>query len=155
MIFSVLGANKKLFHKILIQSKSIKDMKIRDLLPILIYDDSCYHCSKFASIAKSLAGKNILIVGHYTDIGKEIKSEIFPEDYDSTRMFWFVTDKTAYGGRAGVLPLISFILKGKSRKIPVKDIPLIYGNDCKTTRAFFMRVRTLLSNSQKIPLKQF
>lgn len=128
-------------------------MNVRDLLPVLIYDDSCYYCSKFASIAKSLAGKNILIVGHYTKIGKEIKSEIFAKDYDSTRMFWFVTDKVAYGGRAGILPLAFFILKGKDRKTPLRDMPLVYGNDCKTTRALFMRVKTLLSNSQKIPLK--
>ncbi|MDE1727094.1 MAG: hypothetical protein KGH89_07520 [Thaumarchaeota archaeon] len=127
-------------------------MNVRDLLPLLIYDDSCYHCSKFASIVKSLAGKNILIVGHNTESGKEIKSEIFPKDYDATRMFWFVTDKIAYGGRAGILPLIFAILKRRSRKTPLKDMPLIYGDDCKTTKAFFMRVRTLLSNSQKIPL---
>lgn len=128
-------------------------MNVMDLLPILIYDDSCYHCSKFASIAKSLAGKNLLIIGHYTNVCKEIKSEIFPKDYDSTGMFWFVTDKIAYGGRAGILPLIFFILKGKSRKTPLKDVPLTYGNDCRTTRSFFMRVKTLLSNSKKIPLK--
>jgi len=128
-------------------------MNIRELLPILIYDDSCYHCSKFASIVKSLASKNILIVGHYTDLGKEIKSKIFPKDYDSTRMFWFVTSKIAYGGRAGVFPLLVCILTKRSRKVPLKDIPLIYGDDCKTTRAFFMRTKTLLSNSQKIPLK--
>jgi len=130
-------------------------MKIGELAPILIYDDSCYHCSKFASIIKSLAGKNILIVGHYTELGKEIKSEIFPKDYDSTRMFWFVTGKVAYGGRAGVFPLLLSILTNRSRKVPLKDIPLIYGDDCKTPKAFFMRTKTLLSNSQKIPLKQF
>ena len=128
-------------------------MDIRELMPILIYDDSCYHCSKFASIVKSIAGKNILIVGHYTDIGKEIKSKIFQKDYDSTRMFWFVTDKTAYGGRAGVLPLLLSILTKRSRKTPLKDIPLTYGNDCRSTRAFFIRTKTLLSNSQKIPLE--
>ena len=128
-------------------------MDIHGLLPILIYDDSCYHCSKFASIVKSFAGKNIVIVGHYTDLGKEIKSVIFPKDYDATRMFWFVTKKMAYGGRAGVFPLLLCILTKRSRKVPVKDIPLIYGNDCKTTKAFFMRTKTLLSNSQKISLK--
>lgn len=128
-------------------------MNVKELLPILIYDDRCYHCSKFASIVKSLAGKKILIVGHYTDIGKRIKSEIFPEEYDSTRMFWFVTGKMAYGGRAGVFPLLFSILTKKSRKTPVKEIPLIYGNDCRTPMAFFMRTKTLLSNSQKIPLR--
>ncbi len=129
-------------------------MNIKELSPVLIYDDSCYHCSKFASIVKSFAGKNILIVGHYTEIGKKIKSEIFPKDYDSTRMFWFVTDTMAYGGRAGVFPLLLSMLTKRSRRVPVKDIPLIYGNDCKTPKAFFMRTKTLLSNSQKIPLKQ-
>lgn len=129
-------------------------MNISELSPILIYDDRCYHCSKFASIVKSFAGKKILIVGHYTDIGKKIKSDIFPKDYDdSTRMFWFVTDKTAYGGRAGVFPLLFSILTKRSRKVPFKEIPLIYGDDCRTPMAFFMRVKTLLSNSKKIPLR--
>ena len=127
-------------------------MDIRELAPILIYDDSCYHCSKFASIVKSFAGKNILIVGHYTVLGKAIKSRIFSKDYDSTRMFWFVTAKVAYGGRAGVLPLLLYIVTRRSRKVPLRDIPLVYGNDCKTTKAFFMRTKTLLSNSQKILL---
>lgn len=129
-------------------------MDIRQLLPILIYDDRCYHCSKFAGMVKSLAGKNIFIVGHYTDLGRQVKSEIFPMDYDATRMFWFVSDKMAYGGRAGVLPLLASILVKKSRKSPVRDMPLIYGDDCKTPEAFFTRIKTLLSNSQKIPLKR-
>ncbi len=129
-------------------------MDIRGLLPILIYDDRCYHCSKFAAMVKSLAGKNIFIIGHYTDIGRQIKSEIFPKDYDSTRMFWFVSDKMAYGGRAGVLPLLFTILARRAKRSPVRDVPLVYGDDCKTPSAFFLRIRTLLSNSQKIPLKQ-
>ena len=128
-------------------------MNIKELLPVLIYDDSCYHCSKFASIAKSIAGKNILIVGHYTEIGKEIKSEIFPINYDGTRMFWFITDKVAYGGRSGIFPLLFFILKGKQNKSFTRDEPLTHGTDCKTPEAFFMRIKTLLSNSDKIVLK--
>ncbi|MDE1829926.1 MAG: hypothetical protein KGI25_06370 [Thaumarchaeota archaeon] len=128
-------------------------MNIQEISPILIYDDRCYHCSNFASVVKSFAGKKILIVGHYTDIGKKIKAEIFPKDYDPTRMFWFVTDKVAYGGRAGVFPLLFSILTSRSRKVPFKDVPLIYGDDCKTPMAFFMRTKTLLSNSQKIRLK--
>ncbi len=127
-------------------------MDIQELLPILIYDDKCYHCSKFASIVKFFAKGNILFVGHYTDLGREIKSRIFPNDYDSTRMFWFVTNRMAYGGRAGVIPLLMHILTRRSRKLPLKEIPLTYGNDCKNTKAFFARTKTLLSSSQKIPL---
>lgn len=128
-------------------------MEIRDLLPVMIYDDSCYYCSKFASIIKTFARKKILILGQYSKLGMEIKSEIFPKDYDTTRMFWFITGKVAYGGRAGIVPLLLFILKGKRDKSFPKDEPLIYGTDCRTAKAFFMRIKTLLSNSDKIVLK--
>lgn len=128
-------------------------MEIRDLAPVMIYDDSCYYCSKFASIVKTLARKRILILGQYSKRGIEIKSEIFPKNYDATRMFWFITDKVAYGGRAGILPLLFYLLKGKQTKSFPRDEPLVYGNDCKTPEAFFMRIKTLLSNSDKITLK--
>ena len=128
-------------------------MEIRDLLPVMIYDDSCYYCSKFASIISTFARKRILILGQYSKLGMEVKSEIFPKNYDATRMFWFITDKVAYGGRAGILPLLLCIFKGKPNKSFSKDIPLIYGTDCKTPEAFFMRIKALLSNSEKIVLK--
>jgi hypothetical protein len=153
MNFSVFASNKKLFHKILISKRRIKDMKLRDLLPVVIYDDSCYYCSKFASIVKIFARKKIMILGQYSKLGIEVKSEIFPKDYDATTMFWFITDKVAYGGRAGIMPLFFFILKGKSNRSISNDIPLVYGTDCKTPKAFFMRIKTLLSSSKKIVLK--
>lgn len=128
-------------------------MEVRDLTPIMIYDDSCYYCSKFASVIKTLARKRILILGQYSKLGMEVKSEIFPKNYDATRMFWFITDKVAYGGRAGILPLLLFILKGKRNKSFTKDEPVVHGTDCKTPEAFFMRIKTFLSNSDKIVLK--
>ena len=128
-------------------------MEIRDLFPFMIYDDSCYYCSKFANIVKTLARKRILIVGQYSKIGMEIKSEIFPKNYDATRMFWFINDKIAHGGRAGILPLLLFILKGKRMTPLPRDIPLTDGNDCSTPEAFFTRIITLLSNSERIILK--
>jgi len=128
-------------------------MEIKDLFPLMIYDDSCYYCSKFANIVKGLARKRILIIGQYSKIGIEIKSEIFPKNYDATRMFWFINDKMAYGGRAGILPLLLFILRGKRITSMPRDIPLVYGNDCRTPTAFFTRIITLLSNSERIILK--
>jgi predicted DCC family thiol-disulfide oxidoreductase YuxK len=128
-------------------------MEVRDLMPLMIYDDSCYYCSKFANVIKTLTRKRILILGQYSKLGMEVKSEIFPKNYDATRMFWFITDKVAYGGRAGILPLLLFILKGKRNKSFTKDEPVAYGTDCKTPEAFFMRIKTLLSNSDKIFLK--
>ena len=153
MNLSAFGDNKKLFHKILILKRFTRYMENKDLFPIMIYDDSCYYCSKFANIIKTMARKKILIVGQYSKIGIEIKSKIFPKNYDATRMFWFINDKTAYGGRAGILPLLLFILKGKRVRLLPEDLPLTEGNDCRTPEAFFARIKTLLSNSERIILK--
>jgi predicted DCC family thiol-disulfide oxidoreductase YuxK len=153
MNLSAFGDNKKLFHKILISKRITKYVEIKDLLPLMIYDDSCYYCSKFANIVKTLARKRILIIGQYSKIGMEIKSEIFPKNYEATRMFWFINDKIAYGGRAGILPLLLFILKGKRLRPILRDVPLTDGTNCKTPETFFSRIITLLSNSERIILK--
>ena len=153
MFFSAFGVNKKLFHKTLIQKQCIQNMNIVDLFPLVIYDDRCYLCSKFAGVVHIFARDKILIVGHYSDIGMKIKSEIFEHSYDSTRMFWFMTKKTAYGGRAAILPLFFNILIGKSRNHLDYDSSSSCSQDCKTPRAFFMRTKSLFSNSKKIALK--
>jgi hypothetical protein len=152
MILSVFGANKKLFHKILIWKKLIENMNIGDILPIMIYDDMCYLCTKFAKVVSVLTGKKILVVGHYSKYGMEIKSEIFPKDYDPTKMFWFVTRKVAYGGRSAILPLLHAILSNKSKGRFPYDISTTCSSDCKTPKAVFARTKSLLSNSEKIIL---
>jgi hypothetical protein len=152
MIFTVFVSNKKLFHKILIQKQLMVNMSIGDLVPLVIYDDKCYLCSKFASIVHAFAKDKILIVGHYSDLGMKIKSEIFNQNYDSTTMFWFITKKTAYGGRAAILPLLQSILMDKSRT-KLEFIPSGCSQECKNSKAFFSRTKSLFSNSEKIPLK--
>jgi len=153
MIFTVCVSNKKLFHKTLIQKQLVINMNIRDLVPLVIYDDRCHLCSKFANFVHIFAKDKILIVGHYSDTGMKIKSEIFKQNYDSTIMFWFVTKKMIYGGRAAILPLLQSILMGKSRP-KLEYIPSSScSQDCKTYSSFFTRSKSLLSNSEKIPLK--
>ena len=127
-------------------------MDIRELVPLVIYDDKCYLCSKFASFVHTLAKDKILIVGHYSDTGIKIKSEIFKQNYDSTMMFWFITKKMAYGGRAAILPLIQSILMNKSRAKLEYTLSKC-SQDCKTYGSFFARTKSLLANSEKIPLK--
>lgn len=128
-------------------------MNIIDLFPLIIYDDRCYLCSKFAGVVHTFARDKILIVGHYSDTGMKIKSEIFEHSYDSTRMFWFMTKKTAYGGRAAILPLFFNILTGRSRNHLDYDSSSSCSQDCKTPLAFFTRTKSLFSNSKKIALK--
>ncbi|CUR52569.1 conserved protein of unknown function [Nitrosotalea devaniterrae] len=153
MFLSAFGVNKKLFHKILIQKQRRQNVDIKDLAPLVIYDDRCYLCSKFASIVHTFARDKILIVGHYSEIGMKIKSKIFDHNYDSTIMFWLVTKKTAYGGRAAILPLFFNILSSKPKKHLNYDSSSSCSQDCKTPRAFFMRTTSLFSNSKKIALK--
>ncbi len=123
------------------------------MMPIVIYDNRCYLCAKFAKIVSFFARGKILVVGHYTDFGMKIKSEIFSDNYDSTTMFWFVDGKTAYGGRAALLPLLSAILISKTKPAIQYDVQASCGSDCKTPKAVFLRSKSLFSNSEKIKLK--
>ena len=127
-------------------------MDLLKLMPIMIYDDECYLCGKFAQVVRFFAKDRILIVGHYSDLGIKIKSEIFSDDYDATRMFWFVDGKTAYGGRAAIAPLISSIFTAKIRSDMHARIQTACGTDCKTPKAVFLRTKSLFSNSEKIRL---
>lgn len=128
-------------------------MDLQSFMPIVIYDDKCYLCSKFAKVVGIFARKKLLIVGHYTDLGMKIKSEIFAEGYDPTRMFWFVDNKTAYGGRSALFPLILAIMTGKTKFHTINDIQTSCSAECKTPKAVFLRTKSLFSNSEKIPLK--
>lgn len=128
-------------------------MDIQSFTPVMIYDDMCYLCGKFAKIVSLFSRGKFLIVGHYTDLGMRIKSEIFADNYDSTRMFWFVDGKMAYGGRAAIIPLVLAIFKDRTKFSPHDQIKASCSTECKTPKAVFLRTKSLLSNSEKIPLK--
>lgn len=128
-------------------------MNLQNRIPVMIYDDECYLCAKFAEIINLFARGRLLIVGHYSDFGMKFKSEIFPQDYDSTKMFWFVDNKTAYGGRAALIPLISSILTSKIKSSVQWDIQSSCSTECKTPKTVFLRSKSLFTNSEKIPLK--
>ena len=132
----------------------MKHVDLVRVLPLMIYDDKCYLCAKFAKIVSIFARKKFLIVGHYTDFGMKVKAEIFSNNYDSTKMFWFVVNNTAYGGRAAMLPLISGILKSKIKSSIQYDISSSCDASCKTPRSVFLRTKSLFSNSEKIIIKQ-
>ncbi|HMK32719.1 MAG TPA: hypothetical protein VK431_03745 [Nitrosopumilaceae archaeon] len=129
-------------------------MDLTRILPVMIYDDRCYLCAKFAKIVSFFARKKILIVGHYTDFGMKIKSEIFSNNYDSTKMFWFVSDKIAYGGRAALLPLISSLFKSEIKPSIQYEFPVSCDVDCKAPKAVFLRTLSLFSNSEKITINK-
>jgi hypothetical protein len=125
-------------------------MELDDFVPLVLYDNQCYLCVKFAKFVNFLARGRLRIVGHYTDLGKKLREDIL--DSSALEMFWYVDRKTAYGGRAGLFPLMSAIIRvnGSTRDLNIQESCDL---DCKTTKAVFLRSASLLTNSKKIKIK--
>lgn len=121
---------------------------------ILIYDDLCYSCSKFAKFAYLLCNGQIRLVGHYSVEGKKIKQAIFPKNYDGYEMFWFIIDGYAYGGRAGLGRLIRYVFfHPKGNRYPESNIDLTKCTDeCKMTKAVFLRSKSIFSHYKKLKI---
>ena len=126
-------------------------MNIKENIPIMLYDDKCYLCTKFAKIVNSLANGKISIIGHYSKKGEEIREKFL--DNSALDMFWLIDEKTANGGRAGIIPLIRSILSSKNKKTNRIDIDTECQQECKNVKSVFIRSASILSNSKKIELK--
>ena len=120
------------------------------MVPLVIYDNQCYLCTKFAKVVNFLARGKLLLVGHYTSLGEKLRNEIL--DSSALEMFWFIDEKTAYGGRAALGPLFNAIMSSKSSKSNTVKIDDVCDTECKTAKAVFIRSASLLSNSKKIKL---
>jgi hypothetical protein len=97
------------------------DLSSKFSIPLLIYDDKCFSCTRFAKTANTLSRGRIRIAGHYySQEAIEAKKLIFPTNYDSTKMFWLINKKGAYGARLGLIQVVKemFIgwFKGKAIK---------------------------------------
>jgi hypothetical protein len=124
-------------------------MNLEKLVPLVLYDDMCYLCIKFAKFVNFLAKGRLRLVGHYTDLGKKIRDKVL--DSSALSMFWFINKNTAYGGRAALLPLFFAIISAKGNSgVSVQESCDI---GCKDTKAVFLRSASLLSNSKKIALR--
>jgi len=125
-------------------------MEIKENIPIVLFDNQCYLCMKFAKIINFFARNKITIIGHYSDFGKKIREEILDET--ALDMFWFISKKRAYGGRAALFPLIKSILIEKTKKTSTIKINEECQQDCKTVKAVFLRSTSLITNSKTIDL---
>ena len=126
-------------------------MDLNEKLPLMVFDDKCYVCIKFAKIVNYLTKGRLRMVGHYTEFGKLIRDDFLGDD--ALEMFWFINKSTAYGGRAALRPLISaiFNLDGtNANKISIQESCDI---GCKDSLAVFFRSASLITHSKKIDLK--
>jgi len=120
------------------------------MVPLVIYDNQCYLCTKFAKAVNFLARGKLLLVGHYTELGEKLRKQIL--DFSALEMFWFVDGKTAYGGRAALVPLISAIIQSKGTGNSGFEYKEACNMECKNAKAVFVRSASLLTNSKKITI---
>ena len=126
-------------------------MDLDGKMPLMVFDDKCYVCIKFAKMVNYLTKGRLRMVGHYTDFGKSIRDDLLGDD--ALEMFWFIKKNTAYGGRAALRPLISaiFNLSGTTtNEIPIQESCDI---GCKDSLAVFFRSASLITHSKKISLR--
>src|SRR5574338_254260 len=81
---------------------------------VFIYDSKCSPCWKYARLASRLSRGRIVVMGHHdmTVEAERLKRSVFPIGYDPTSMSWLINKTGAYGGRAGLVPLVAEILRG-------------------------------------------
>jgi len=127
--------------------------------PLLIYDDKCYSCAKFARVASTLSRGWIRVAGHYySEEAKEAKKMIFPSGYDATKMFWLINKNGAYGARSGLLPAAREIIIGMFRGGKASDIIAAceYNGtsmSCYTPTNVFKRLAAMLSHGARFPFE--
>ena len=127
-------------------------MDLKEMAPLVIYDNKCYICIQFAKFVNFLAKGRLRFVGHYTDFGKQIRENVL--DSNALEMFWFIDTNTAYGGRAALGPLFSAIFNVSKKKIKNKIVENSCELDCKSPTAVFFRSASLLTNSKKIRISE-
>lgn len=142
------------------------DLTSRFSLPLLIYDDKCSSCTKFARAIRLLSLGRIRIAGHYYSTEAiEAKKIVFPTTYDPTKMFWLINKKGAYGARLGLIQVIKEIIigwfKGGNRKKnqtnKKKDsndnqLSCIYDKSalsCDSPESILIRIINLMRNGKK------
>ncbi len=125
-------------------------MEFDESLPLMIYDNKCYVCIKFAKLMNFLVKGRLRMIGHYTDFGKKIRDEIL--EYDALEMFWYIDKKMAYGGRAAIIPLLSTILQVRGQKFNQVAIQESCDIGCKDSLAVFFRSASLITHSKKIKM---
>ena len=123
--------------------------------PMLIYDDRCSSCTKFAKTANILSRGWIHIAGHYYSYeATETKKVVFPADYDATKMFWLINKSGAYGARRGLIPVIKEIIIGLFRGKGTNQEIIDWNNNINNPSACEYRDQTTSCESAENTLKR-
>ena len=141
--------------KTLIGARRPRGMDAGSLAPFVVYDDRCRLCAGFARRVGALSGGAILLVGHYSDLGEKLRGGVLGPG--ALEMFWFVDGRTAFGGRAALLPLAGALLSSRLRRAgraaPRGDAGgAACADGCRAAGAVFARSASLVTRSRRIRL---
>ena len=123
---------------------------MQEIVPIVIYDNACHLCIKFANSVNFLTRGRITLVGHYTEMGEKLRKKYL--DSSATDMFWFIDGKNAYGGRSALLPLMRGIIFSKRNTSSQNVVEKSCNVGCTAPNAVFVRSASLLTHSRKIKI---
>ncbi|MCS7140614.1 MAG: hypothetical protein NZ888_00320 [Candidatus Nitrosocaldus sp.] len=94
---------------------------------LLLYDDRCHHCTRFALLVHRLyahIGYRVVLIGLYSVEGVRVKALLY-EYCDPDAMFWLIHIDhgriEAYGGRVALCRLAIELIKGIARKVRMVD----------------------------------
>ena len=123
--------------------------------PIVIYDNLCKSCTTYAKYVDKIAKGRITMVGHYTQEGENLKTEIFSDNYKGLEMSWFVTDDHAYGGRKGLEHILNYLLFSSKEEGFEKNHfnSSECTTDCYTVKGVLFRSCSILTMSKVIAIK--
>ena len=131
--------------------------------PLLIYDDKCSSCEKFAKTVAKVSRGWIRIAGHYySQEAIYTKKLIFPINYDPTEMFWLINKKGAFGARSGLFEAIKEIIIGNFKnKLKNHNMENLNNKNlvvkcnyqekesCMSTKNTINRIFNMIKNSKK------
>ena len=122
-----------------------------DGFPVMVFDNQCYLCTRFARFVDFFSRGRMRMVGHYTQEGRDIREEILDES--ALDMFWFIDGKRAHGGRAALLQVTKAMFS-RGARFPETGIGDQCSQDCKTVKAVFVRSTSLFTSSRVIEMDE-
>ena len=133
-------------------------MKVSQMFsrPLLIYDDKCSSCTRFAKTAKALSRGWIRVAGHYySNEAREAKGIVFPADFDATKMFWLINRSGAYGARRALLQVMKEIIVGLFKGKRIDQVRIDWENSFNSPDSCKYTSQSVSCESAKNTLKRF
>jgi hypothetical protein len=123
--------------------------------PLLIYDDKCSSCTRFAKTAKALSRGWIRVAGHYySNEAREAKGIVFPADFDATKMFWLINRSGAYGARRALMQVMKEIIIGLFRGERINQVKIDWENSSNSLASCKYTGQSVSCESAKNTLKR-